>query len=125
MRTVLVIEDNDAVREELIEILSLEGFTAIGAEDGCVGVQRIREHHPDLVICDVMMPCLDGYGMLAAVRGDPVLARTPFVFLTARKEEADVRKGLALGANGYLTKPFLISELLSIVSANLPSQAEG
>lgn len=119
MRTILVIEDSEPIREELVEILRLEGFRVVASSDGREGVEAARREHPDLILCDVMMPNLDGFGTLAAIRGDPVLATTPFVFLSARKEDEDLQRGIDLEADGYLTKPCEIGPLLSGINAAL------
>jgi two-component system sensor histidine kinase/response regulator len=119
MPSILVIEDNDEVRREVVGILRYEGFEVAEAENGRRGVERARERPPDLIICDVMMPDLDGYETLATMRAEPALATVPFVFLTARAERADMRRGMELGADDYLVKPFSIDELVAAVGAAL------
>jgi CheY-like chemotaxis protein len=119
VRRILVIEDNAAVREEIADILMLEGFDVTGAEDGQAGLERAQATQPDLIICDVMMPRLDGYGTLQALRRDAATHSIPFVFLTAKALEDDIQKGLELGANGYLAKPFRIDDLLRVVTTSL------
>jgi CheY-like chemotaxis protein len=102
---ILVIEDEHLLRREILTMLGFEGFEPIGAEDGVMGVQLAREHQPDLIICDVMMPRLDGYGVLMELRSDPATAVIPFVFLTARAERADLRS-LVDPRDDYLTAVF-------------------
>jgi CheY-like chemotaxis protein len=93
MKKILVVEDAHSLRKDILEMLGFEGFEAIGAENGLVGVQKAREHLPDLIICDIMMPELDGYGVLEELRKDPVTATIPFIFLTARTDRMDMRRG--------------------------------
>ena len=125
MRTILVIEDVAAIREELIEILRLEGFRVVAGSDGLEGVAVAKREHPDLILCDVMMPNLDGFGALRAIRNDPVLAETPFIFLSARKEDVDLQQGIDLEADGYLTKPCEIGKLLATINDTLTMHANG
>jgi CRP-like cAMP-binding protein len=119
MKTLLLIEDNEALRENTAEILELASYKVITAENGKVGVEKALQTRPDLVICDVMMPELDGYGVLHIFSKNPQLARIPFIFLTAKADRADVRKGMELGADDYLTKPFDDTELLSAIESRL------
>ncbi|WP_020595145.1 response regulator [Spirosoma panaciterrae] len=119
MKTILLIEDNDDIRENTAEILELAGYTVQTANNGKVGVEMALAVRPDLIICDIMMPVLDGYGVLHIVNKNPELASIPFIFLTAKSERTDFRKGMELGADDYLTKPFDESELLSAVEGRL------
>ena len=119
MTKVLVIEDNDGVREEIVDILRFEGYEVRDAENGRLGLELVKGWAPDLVICDLMMPELDGYATLQAMRADPVSALTPFLCLTARAERPDMRKAMELGADDYLTKPFTADELLAALGAAL------
>ena len=119
MKTILLIEDNDAIRENTAEILELTGYTVHTAENGKAGVEKALAEKPDLVICDIMMPVLDGYGVLHIFNKNPQLAGVPFIFLTAKTERSDFRKGMELGADDYLMKPFDESELLSAVEGRL------
>lgn len=119
MKKILVIEDTSAIREETLMALKFEGFDAIGAENGTAGIQVAQQCLPDLIICDVMMPELDGYGVLQALRQNSATAATPFIFLTAKADKADLRHGMALGADDYLTKPFQISELIVAINSRL------
>ncbi|WP_128547506.1 response regulator [Larkinella soli] len=115
MKTILLIEDNDDIRENTAEILELANYKVITAENGKIGVEKALETRPDLVICDIMMPVLDGYGVLHIFNKNPELSTIPFIFLTAKTERSDFRRGMELGADDYLTKPFDESELLSAV----------
>lgn len=124
MTKILVIEDEEPVRANLLEMLDAEGFSVMGAENGRVGAQLARDYLPDLVICDIMMPELDGYGVLAELRQDPSTAAIPFVFLTAKAERADLRQGMELGADDYLVKPFTLDQVLRAVSARLAKQSQ-
>lgn len=123
MSKILVIEDEGPVRNNLIELLEAEDFAAVGAENGRVGVQLAGEQLPDLILCDVMMPELDGYGVLAQLRDDPRTATIPLIFLTARAEMSDLRQGMTLGADDYLIKPFTRDDLLHAISVRLSKQA--
>jgi signal transduction histidine kinase len=124
MKKILVVEDGQSLRKDILEILSFEGYDAVGAENGVIGVQRARESRPDLIICDIMMPILDGFGVLEELRKDSELATIPFIFLTARTDRSDSRYGMELGADDYLTKPFTASELLATVNARLEKRAK-
>src|SRR4029077_10011243 len=99
MTKILVIEDNEGVREEIVEILRFEGYDVRDAENGRLGLQLVKQWPPDLVICDLMMPELDGYATLEAMRADPASAATPFLCLTARCERRDMRRAMELGAD--------------------------
>ncbi|GAB3643625.1 response regulator [Spirosoma arcticum] len=119
MTTILLIEDNDLIRNNTADILELTGYTVHRAENGKVGVEKALAEKPDLVICDIMMPVLDGYGVLHIFNKNPNLAGVPFIFLSAKIERSDFRKGMELGADDYLTKPFDESELLSAIEGRL------
>lgn len=123
MSAILVIEDMDSLREEILEALVCEGFQVFGAENGAVGVQIAQSQLPDLIICDVMMPELDGYGTLKQLRQNQATATIPFVFLTARAEKKDMRHGMELGADDYLVKPFTTAELLGAIHSRLKKQS--
>ena len=123
MEKILVIEDEDSVRETLLELLEAEEFEAVGAENGCIGLQIAQNQLPDLILCDIMMPELDGYGVLRAVRQNPATAAIPFIFLSAKADKTDLSQGIGLGANDYLTKPCPISVLLSAIAAQLEKRA--
>ncbi len=120
MATLLVIEDEAPLRANLVRILSAEGYRVLTAADGDEGIRRAREQRPDLVICDILMPRLDGYGVLAQLRSRPETAGIPFIFLTASADKEDFARGLQSGANDYVTKPFKIADLLAAVRRGLP-----
>ncbi|UOQ96476.1 response regulator [Hymenobacter sp. 5317J-9] len=119
METILLIEDSDLIRENTAEILELAGYEVLTAENGKIGVEKALATKPDLVVCDIMMPVLDGYGVLHIFTQNPQLKGVPFIFLTAKTERADLRRGMDLGADDYLTKPFEETELLSAVRSRL------
>jgi CRP/FNR family cyclic AMP-dependent transcriptional regulator len=119
MKTILLIEDDAFIRENTAELLALTGYTVRTAENGKIGVENALATRPDLVICDIMMPVLDGFGVLHIFNQNPQLAGVPFIFLTAKTERTDQRRGMELGADDYLTKPFSENELLSAVSGRL------
>lgn len=119
MVKILVIEDEAPLLEEIVSLLQFEDFEVIGAPDGSVGVQLARAYLPDLIISDIMMPSLDGYGVLQALQDDPATRQVPFIFLTARADYGQVRQGMQLGADDYVTKPFTREELLLAIRARL------
>ncbi|MBD2129161.1 EAL domain-containing protein [Microcoleus sp. ZQ-A2] len=123
MYKILVIEDERSIRINLLKLLSAEGFQAIGAENGSCGVQLARREQPDVIICDILMPILDGYGVLKALQQDPTTATIPFIFLTAKADRADWRQAMTLGADDYLTKPFTRAELLEAIATRLQKKA--
>ncbi|MDA9555453.1 response regulator [Pelobium sp.] len=116
---ILIIEDNEDIRESTAEVLGLAGYEVMTAENGKIGVELAQQHLPDLIICDIMMSELDGYGVLYLLSKTPETAVIPFVFLTAKAERADMRKGMEMGADDYLTKPFDDIELLNTVESRL------
>lgn len=119
MKTILLIEDNTEVRENTAEILELSGYKVIQAENGKVGSEIATKQIPDLIICDIMMPVLDGYGVIHILSKNQDTAGIPFIFLTAKGERSDFRKGMELGADDYITKPFDDVELLKAVESRL------
>lgn len=119
MKKILLIEDNEDIRMNTAEILELSSYKVITAENGKIGVEKAIEHMPDLIICDIMMPVLDGYGVLHAVHRNEAIKNTPFIFLTAKTERSDFRKGMEMGADDYITKPFSGTELLNAVDGRL------
>ncbi|MEP7106648.1 MAG: response regulator [Ferruginibacter sp.] len=119
MKKILLIEDNDDIRNNTAEILELSNYKVIMAENGKIGVEKAIEFTPDLIICDIMMPELDGYGVLHAIHKNEGIKNTPFIFLTAKIERNDFRKGMELGADDYITKPFTGAELLNAVDSRL------
>lgn len=118
-RTILVIDDNKEIRENTAEILELAGYTTLTAENGKKGVEVALTQKPSLIICDIMMPELDGYGVLHLLRKNDETQNTPFIFLTAKTERSDFRKGMEMGADDYVTKPFDDIELLNAVEVRL------
>lgn len=123
MTRILVIDDETMILENVLETLQLEGYEAFGAKNGLDGVELAKQHLPDLILCDVMMPKMDGFTVLMHLRDEPSTAHIPFIFLTAKTDRADVRQGMELGASDYLTKPFTTSELVAAVNAQLQKQA--
>ena len=119
MAKILVIEDEQALREEILDVFHFEGYTVIGAQDGRIGAQRASEQLPDLIICDINMPNMNGYQVLEKLRQNPTTALIPFIFLTAKGERSFMRHGMELGADDYLSKPFTHAELLAAVRARL------
>jgi CRP-like cAMP-binding protein len=123
MKKILLIEDNLEVRENTMEILSLANYNVLSAENGKIGVELAQKEKPDLIICDIMMPELDGYGVLHILNKNEQTAGIPFIFLTAKTEKTDIRKGMNLGADDYLTKPFDDTDLLNAIEARLRKSA--
>lgn len=119
MTTILIIEDETNLRENIRLLLQLEGYETVGAANGVEGVEVAREVLPDFIVCDVMMPKLDGYGVLMELQREPATATIPFLFLTARAEHADRRQGMELGADDYLTKPFDNDDLLAAIQSRI------
>ena len=117
MKKILFIEDNDDIRTNTAEILELANYHILTAENGKDGVSIALKEKPDLVICDIMMPILDGYGVLHALQKNSETMNTPFIFLTAKTEKSDLRKGMEAGADDYITKPFDEEELLWKIKA--------
>jgi CRP-like cAMP-binding protein/ActR/RegA family two-component response regulator len=118
-KQVLIIEDNTDIRENIVEILELADFTVLQANNGKIGVDLAIKHTPDIILCDIMMPELDGYGVLYMLNKNPETAAIPFIFLTAKAERVDLRKGMEMGADDYLTKPFDDIELLTAIESRL------
>lgn len=124
MTKILVIEDEAALLEEILNILTFEDFEVVGAANGKLGVQLATEHLPDLIICDIIMPQLDGYGVLLELRNEPLTAMIPLIFLTAKADRGDWRTGMELGADDYITKPFTRDDLLTAIQTQLAKQAK-
>ena len=120
--TILIIEDNTDIRESTAEILMLANYDVLTAQNGKIGVELAVNNKPHLIICDIMMPELDGYGVLYMLSKNPETAIIPFIFLTAKTERVDMRKGMEMGADDYLTKPFDDIELLSAIESRLKKQ---
>ncbi|MTJ08153.1 EAL domain-containing response regulator [Anabaena sp. UHCC 0204] len=123
MPKILVIEDEESVRENLLDLLEAENFETVVAANGKIGLNMAMSEQPDLILCDMMMPELDGYGVLTALRQDPLTATVPFIFLTAKSAKSDFRQGMNMGADDYLTKPFTRNELLSAILNKLEKYA--
>lgn len=116
---ILIIEDNHDVRENLSELLSLSGYETQTAANGKLGVEAALAQTPDLILCDIMMPEMDGYAVLRILSKNEATASVPFIFLTAKTELTDVRRGMTLGADDYITKPFDDVELLDTIEVRL------
>lgn len=123
MATILVIEDNQEIRENIAEILEMADYQVIEAADGKQGLMLVESHHPDLIVCDLSLPILDGFVVLQMLNKDDKPSKIPFIFLTARAERAEIRKGMDMGADDYITKPFNPSELLSAIECQLRKAA--
>lgn len=123
VKKILVIEELAETRNFFLASLQAEGFYTMGAENGQSAMERVQEELPDLIISETMTPKLDGYGILSALRQNPITAIIPFIFVTARKTWTDIRKGMELGADDYLTKPCTIQELLKAIATQLEKQA--
>jgi DNA-binding NarL/FixJ family response regulator len=119
MTRILIIEDEPQMRKNMLLVLKKEGFEVFGAANGQEGITLALRELPDVILCDVMMPGLDGYGVLAALRAERATETTPFIFLTAKGEHRDVRAGMNLGADDYLTKPVIIADLLAAVRSRI------
>lgn len=119
MTKILIIEDTALLRENIIDALELEGFEVIGADDGKIGIQMAKENLPDLILCDIMMPGMDGYNVLQLLKSEDGELQFPFIFITALAERENFRAGMELGADDYLIKPFTICELLKAINTRL------
>ncbi len=117
MQTILIIEDNQDIRENVEEILTLSDYSVITAANGKDGIAMAQEKLPDLIICDIMMPGIDGYGVLHVLHKDPKTQKIPFIFLTSKSERSDFRAAMELGADDYITKPFAGNELLQAIQS--------
>jgi len=117
MKTILIIEDNEDIRENVAEILMLSNYKVIMANNGKEGIETAQEKHPDLIICDIMMPGVDGYGVLHVLHKDPDTQNIPFIFLTSKSERSDFRIAMEMGADDYITKPFAGNELLNAIES--------
>ncbi len=126
-KKILIIEDNDDIRESTAEMLELAGYVTLTAKNGRIGVEFAIKNVPDIILCDIMMPELDGYGVLYLLQKNPKTANIPFIFMTAKAERADMRKGMEMGADDYLTKPFDDVELFNAIESRLKRRmkAEG
>ncbi|MGD1862104.1 MAG: response regulator [Leptolyngbyaceae cyanobacterium] len=124
MKTILIIEDERQTRSVFLKCLTFEGFRALGAINGSDGIRLAQKYLPDLVVCDIMMPDMDGYSVLSTLRGFQATAAIPLIFLTAKVTMADLRRGMELGADDYLTKPCTVEQFLSAIATRLKRQEE-
>ncbi|WP_066382379.1 MULTISPECIES: response regulator [unclassified Anabaena] len=124
MKNILIIEDEPEIRNNIQQILEFSDFETVVAENGLQGLELAKEKQPDLILCDIMMPDLDGYGVLNQLRQDSATASIPLIFLTAKSEWQDLRQGMELGADDYLTKPFEHEQLLQAIATRLEKQAK-
>lgn len=123
MVRILIIDDEEPIRANLVRFLALEGFEVTAAGDGSVGIDLARSFAPDLVLCDIVMPEIDGYAVLSALREDPLLRSVPFVFLTASADPAEREQCLQRGAQAYVSKPFNLRQVLEVIRRCLGSSA--
>ncbi|WP_339651876.1 response regulator [uncultured Maribacter sp.] len=119
MKTILLIEDDRALRENTEELLELSGYMVLTAPNGKLGIELAKEKIPDLIICDIMMPIIDGYGVLENISKDEKTKQIPFIFLSAKTEQKEIEKGIKLGADDYLTKPFEEEDIISTIESQL------
>ncbi len=124
MTRILIIEDQPDLREDVVETLNLEGFEARGADNGVSGVEMVHHFKPDIIVCDITMPEMDGYEVLEYIRQQPDTAMMPFIFLTARTDRVNMRQGMVLGADDYVTKPFEVSDLLASIQTQIKKRLE-
>src|SRR6266542_186415 len=124
MKKVLVIEDESETRDNLVLMLEMEGFNPFAAANGRAGIVIAKKELPDVILCDVSMPELDGYGVLESLRADEKTVSIPFIFLTAKGDKKDLRTGMNLGADDYLTKPANADEVLAAINARLDRHSE-
>lgn len=125
MVSILLIEDDEAIRANLRRFLLLEGYQVLEAQDGAEGLATARRARPDLILCDVLMPQVDGFEVLRQLRQDPATAAIPVIFVSASAEADDRRVGLALGAADYVTKPFALPDLAALIARRLRSTPRG
>src|SRR5690606_38789419 len=123
MKTILLIEDDSALRENTAELLELAGYKVFTAPNGKIGIEKAKTVNPNIIVCDIMMPEIDGYGVLQAVSLEEKTKHIPFIFLSAKTEHKEIRKGMDMGADDYLTKPFDEEELMSAVESRLAKAA--
>lgn len=119
MKTVLIIEDEPHMRQNIATLLKLERYNVLDAPNGRIGVDLARRRHPDIILCDITMPDMDGFTALSLIRDTPGLHSVPFIFLTARGDARDVRTGMNMGADDYLTKPFTTNDLLAAIESRM------
>lgn len=119
MSTILIIEDQFEIRENIIELLEIYGFKTINSVNGRDGIKTASEQLPDIILCDLMMPGMDGYEVIKELKNIPTTANIPFIFLTARTEKKEIAQGFLLGASGYICKPFDEKELIDAINMHL------
>ena len=119
MSTILIIEDEQEIRDNLVDLLEAAEYDTLVASDGTDGLEKARNHLPDLILCDVMMPHVDGFDVVESVRSHEALSATPFIFLTAKSTGQDLRRGMTTGADDYLTKPFKATELFAAIESRM------
>jgi len=119
MKTILLVEDDTALRENTAELLEFSNYKVLTAPNGRIGIEKAKTHTPDIIVCDIMMPEVDGYGVLEALSRDSTTRNIPFIFLSAKTEHKEIRKGMDMGADDYLTKPFEEDELLSAIESRM------
>jgi DNA-binding response OmpR family regulator len=119
MKKILIVEDENFIRENLIELLEIEGFEAVGAQNGKLGLEMAQKYKPDLILCDVMMPDLDGYSVLSALREDATTAKIPFMFLTASADRNNIQKIKEMGMDDYILKPFHVDKFLAAIAVRM------
>lgn len=119
MTKVLIIEDNNDIRENVVEILNLSGYVVFEADNGKKGIELAIANKPDIILCDIMMPGIDGYGVFETLHSNEETKAIPFIFITAKSERVDIRKGMEMGADDYLTKPFDDTELINAIESRL------
>ncbi|MGB3202770.1 MAG: response regulator [Nodosilinea sp.] len=124
MKTILVIEDETQTRSIFLKCLEFEGFCAVGASNGSTGLAMAQQHSPDLVVCDIMMPDMDGYSVLSTLRKSQQTALMPLIFLTAKVTMSDLRRGMEIGADDYLTKPCTVEQFLAAINSRLLRQEQ-
>ena len=122
MKIILLIEDNNDIRENTCEMLELEGYEIISAANGKNGVALAKEKKPDMILCDIMMPEMDGYEVFNGLRNDIKTVHIPFIFLTASAEKKEIALGIAMGARGYICKPFEAQELFGTIASCLKAE---
>lgn len=120
MKTVLIIEDNLEIRENTGEILELTGFNVLSADNGRYGIDLAMDVKPDVILCDIMMPGIDGYQVIKELKGNPATASIPFIYITARGEKNEIKLAMDMGASGYIRKPFDADELVKLIHTYTP-----
>lgn len=115
MKVILIIEDNPEIRENITELLELSNFKVVSAVNGAEGISIAKNVRPDLILCDIMMPVVDGYEVLRELKTNSSTPATPFIYVTASAEKSEVQIGMDLGANGYIRKPFETAELMDVI----------